>query len=194
VLGATFASMFPDRVGRVVLDGVVDAEHWVTPIWEGAIRDADAIWNSFAKYCHAGKEECALYRPGDEIDDVQNRLETAIEVFKANPISSFDPITKTPVVIHYNDIRPLLFGSLYFPVLIWKPIAMIMDLFYRGYGEIIGPALVIYPDLKPVCAPPLPIWQYPDEAQQAVMCSDKKYPVCHVASIHHRLLITKPVE
>lgn len=31
LLGATFAAMFPDKVGRVVLDGVVDADHYGTP-------------------------------------------------------------------------------------------------------------------------------------------------------------------
>jgi len=34
--------MFPDRVGRVVLDGVVDADLYVSPMWSDSIRDADA--------------------------------------------------------------------------------------------------------------------------------------------------------
>ena len=34
--------MFPDRVGRVVLDGVVDADLYVSPIWSDSLRDADA--------------------------------------------------------------------------------------------------------------------------------------------------------
>lgn len=33
--------MFPDRVGRVVLDGVVDADLYVSPIWSDSLRDAD---------------------------------------------------------------------------------------------------------------------------------------------------------
>lgn len=31
LLGATFSAMFPDKVGRVVLDGVVDADHYGIP-------------------------------------------------------------------------------------------------------------------------------------------------------------------
>jgi pimeloyl-ACP methyl ester carboxylesterase len=38
LLGATFAAMFPDRVGRVVLDGVVDADHYVAPVWVGSSK------------------------------------------------------------------------------------------------------------------------------------------------------------
>ena len=32
-LGIKFASMFPDRVGRLMLDGVVDADLYETPVW-----------------------------------------------------------------------------------------------------------------------------------------------------------------
>lgn len=56
--------MFPDRVGRVVLDGVVDADQYVAPVWMDSIRDTDTIFNAFPRYCHEAKDLCALYRPG----------------------------------------------------------------------------------------------------------------------------------
>ena len=30
LLGTTFATMYPDKIERMVLDGVVDAEQWYT--------------------------------------------------------------------------------------------------------------------------------------------------------------------
>ncbi|KAG9248958.1 hypothetical protein BJ878DRAFT_237864 [Calycina marina] len=48
LLGATCtsASMFPDRVGRDVLGGVVDADFYASPIWSDIIqRFADVMDN-----------------------------------------------------------------------------------------------------------------------------------------------------
>jgi len=42
--------MFPDRVGRVILDGVVDADLYVSPIWSDSVRDADASKSLLLKY------------------------------------------------------------------------------------------------------------------------------------------------
>ena len=78
MLGATFASMFPDRVGRLILDGVgqyssysletftkfvllVDADGFVGPLWTESSWDTNKVFDSFATYCHKAGKRCHLY-------------------------------------------------------------------------------------------------------------------------------------
>jgi hypothetical protein len=42
--------MFPDRVGRMVLDGVMDAVTARDPIFSENIRDADTVHDLFFNY------------------------------------------------------------------------------------------------------------------------------------------------
>jgi len=79
LLGATFASMFPDKVGRVMLDGVVDADHYVEPAWMHSLRDTDEIYDSFFTYCLRAGVSCAVFRRGDtDASDIKRRVENLI--------------------------------------------------------------------------------------------------------------------
>jgi pimeloyl-ACP methyl ester carboxylesterase len=179
LLGATFASMFPDRVGRVILDGVVDADHYVAPVWMDSIRDADTIFNSFPGYCHEAKGACAIYRAGDEIKDVEERFFGILDDLKDNPILLTDPTSKTPVIITYSDIRRICFSILYAPTYGFYSLAIIMDFILKGELQWIAQIFSIaFPfEIFPVCGEPGPAWMYPNEAQSSIMCSDKRYPL-----------------
>ncbi|KAK3944424.1 TAP-like protein-domain-containing protein [Diplogelasinospora grovesii] len=61
-LGQTFASMFPDRVGNVVLDGVVSPEGYLTNWTYNSVNHLDGVIAAFFIYCHeAGPSDCAYY-------------------------------------------------------------------------------------------------------------------------------------
>lgn len=187
--------MFPDRVGRVVLDGVVDADLYVSPMWSDSIRDADAIFNSFSRYCHLAKDGCLLYRDGDKVEDVQNRFQGALESVKTNPITIVEDKTKSPVIVTYSDFRMLMFAVLYGPTAGFPAIAYFANLLYLGQREAIGQLLassVVLYDLGPICDSSLPTWSYPTEAQVAIMCSDKRYPVCRGTHFSSYYPLTKP--
>lgn len=186
LLGATFAAMFPDRVGRVILDGVVDADNYVGPVWEGSIQDSDAISSRFTKYCHEAESLCAFYRPGESISDLEVRYNAILTDLKENPISTIEPLTMSPVVLNYGDWRMLFFQTLYSPMT-WPSIALFLDVYEKGYREVLAQTLSVAfglaIDTGPFCAAPLPAYAYPSEAQSAIMCSDKRYAVCHF-SLH----------
>ncbi|KAK7743733.1 hypothetical protein SLS62_010464 [Diatrype stigma] len=60
--GQTFASMFPNKVGNMVLDGVVSPEGFLTNYTSSSINHLDGIIASFFIYCHeAGLSECPYY-------------------------------------------------------------------------------------------------------------------------------------
>lgn len=61
-LGQTFASMFPDRVGNVVLDGNTNPEGYLANYTSDAVLHLDGVLAGFFIYCHeAGPLECSFY-------------------------------------------------------------------------------------------------------------------------------------
>lgn len=181
LLGATFASIFPDRVGRVILDGVVDADLYVSPVWVDSIRDADNIISSFYSYCLKAGEQCALYRKGDGEKDIETRFQSVLTGLKESPITVIDPQTSSPAIIHYDYIKTLLFGAAYSPTMSFPLVAVFMDVLYRRNEEAIRQTIRV-PSLAPqACGPAMPVWMYPGDAQAAIMCSDKRYPVSRLS-------------
>lgn len=169
--------MFPDRVGRIILDGVCDADHYVGPVWMDSIRDADAVFNSFPRFCFEGGSSCSVYRPGDSVSDIAERLFGALEDLKINPIVVTDIGTNTPVVITYSDIRRTFFSSLYAPIMGFQIIAWVVGIIIEKNYLPLAPLFALPYPFSMVCQQPAPAWQYPNEAQYAIMCSDKRYPL-----------------
>ena len=131
LLGATFAAMFPDRVGRVILDGVVDADYYVAPIWEESLLDTDKIMTSFFYFCHKAGKNCALYRDGDSESDVQARYQETIDDLKRNPIKGVNPSTLTPTVITHDTLKFFIFQLFYSPIATFPMMAQILDMHHR---------------------------------------------------------------
>jgi hypothetical protein len=171
--------MFPDRVGRVVLDGVVDADHYVSPVWKGSLRDTDDVYNSFSKYCHQAEGKCALWRLNDTISNIEDRLESVFTNLKENPLSIIDPKSKIPVIVGHTEMRALTFLTLYAPTQAFIAIAMIVDQLYRGLDTVLSQIFIWPPayELPSFCGPPPSPQYYNNEAQRAIMCSDKRYTV-----------------
>lgn len=115
VVGTTFASLFPDRVGRMVLDGVLNAEQYYTNDWRDNLDQADEAIEGFATLCHAaGAKKCAFW--GSSPKDILSRLNKIIVSLKNHPV----PISgakegQTPVMATYSDLKKLLLDAIYAP-------------------------------------------------------------------------------
>lgn len=178
LLGSTFAAMFPDRVGRLVLDGVVDADHYVAPLWLESQLDADKVWSSFFRYCHEAKSACQFYRADDEVSDLEERFDSAMKTLEESPVSLVLKDTSTPLILTYSDVKLAIFMALYAPLQGFRAIAILLDTLERKQENLLelNPTPLSY-DLKPVCEHSQPAWSYIGDAQRATMCSDKRYPV-----------------
>ncbi|KAI1266471.1 Alpha/Beta hydrolase protein [Xylariaceae sp. FL1019] len=171
MLGATFASMFPDKVGRMVLDGIVHPDKYVNPMWETGIIDADAIFDLFFDYCAEAGSSCVFYRPGDTSDDVRERLDHLLGELEQQPLVILPPQVNIPVLLTASDVKKLLFfGGLYSPLTGFPVIAAVLQDIISGHGE----NLVNAPSLISLCSSiELPVW--PDDAMKAIACSDKRH-------------------
>ncbi|OAG11154.1 alpha/beta-hydrolase [Paraphaeosphaeria sporulosa] len=115
VLGSTFATLFPDRIGRMILDGVVDVETYYKNNASGLSQSDEAVL-SFAKACHtAGREKCAFY--SSTTKDITKRMRNIIEDVRKDPVPVADlAISPVPTLITYEDLVFTLFVLLYSPV------------------------------------------------------------------------------
>jgi alpha/beta hydrolase fold len=104
-LGNTFASMFPDRVKRMVLDGVVDATDYTAQGWTTNLQDTDKVMQAFYKYCFDAAYRCPLYdRAGPEA--IERRMIGFLKHVQQNPVVAVDDSGSLPPnIITYSDIR-----------------------------------------------------------------------------------------
>lgn len=135
VLGTTFATMYPDRVSHIVLDGVVDVDKYFTDIGPNPIRDADAIFDRFGLYCdEVGPESCPLYTSGGPTSIKEAFLALDQKVHNASiPIMASS--THGPEVITWTDIRNLLRVALYQPIFAFPLFAQYLAQLGNGDGS-----------------------------------------------------------
>ncbi|ERF75396.1 hypothetical protein EPUS_00189 [Endocarpon pusillum Z07020] len=131
-LGNTFASMFPDRVKRMVLDGVVDAPDYMAQGWSTNLQDTDKVMDAFYKYCFEAGSLCPLYdRAGPEA--IKSSLSGFLQMVQENPIVAVDSSgSLTPDILTYSDIRRFIFMSLYSPVRNFPGLAFLLDQLRNG--------------------------------------------------------------
>ncbi len=109
--------------------------------------------------------------------NIRERFQTVVTAIQKQPIVAINPLSNAPVILSYSDIKSLLFSTLYAPVQLFPIAAVLLDLLYRGVPQTVAYLSPQY-DLQPLCGQPPPASSFPGEAQNAVMCLDKRYSVC----------------
>ncbi|KAF6805254.1 hypothetical protein CSOJ01_09630 [Colletotrichum sojae] len=174
LLGQTFAAMYPDSVGRLILDGVVNSHTYDRPTWwVSTMRDSDAVLDKFFYYCHLAKEACPLHRDGDEgPSDVMERYQHVMRTLRAQPLLTVSDITNTPVMLLEADLKKAMFVGLYSPVKLFPLMAMIFDKLYAGCDLGSFDGVGAWPML--MCHNNLGFPYFPEESQPAIGCSDQQ--------------------
>ncbi|KAL2851134.1 TAP-like protein-domain-containing protein [Aspergillus pseudoustus] len=126
VLGATFAHLFPDNVGKMVLDGVVDAEDYYNLGWKSNLYDADKALEIFIQSCfEAGERKCSFWGPS--VQNISARLDSLLSGLKYSPI----PIAPSgscplPMLATYSDLKQLILQAMYSPLAGFSNLATIL--------------------------------------------------------------------
>ncbi|KAI1767440.1 alpha/beta-hydrolase [Hypoxylon sp. FL1150] len=170
LLGATFASMFPDKVGRLILDGVVDADHYVNPVAIDNILDTDAIWEKFFDYCVDAGPKCAFFLLGDTPETIKKRFDETFGFLEKEPAVVLPRYANVPVMVTASDIKLIIFSALYAPISGFPLVAQILKALVEGNLDF----FVAAPMSTAFCHNlTLPVW--PDDAQKVIGCGDKRY-------------------
>ncbi|KAL7940662.1 TAP-like domain-containing protein [Trichoderma barbatum] len=122
ILGNYFASMHPGRVGRMVLDGVMDVEDYARgPGFTTNLEDADAITNEFFRTCsEVGPKLCPLVKEGESSESLEKRFWDAVDDLKKRPRGVINPDTGSATAITDVDMRFAFTPSNYNPISAWK--------------------------------------------------------------------------
>lgn len=175
VLGNTLVSMFPGRMGRVILDGVCDIRDYYDGNWLLNLLDTEKIVDYFYDTCFEAAEDCPLWTADDESsDDIRRRIDDLISEAEKSPIS-FVPSDGTANirVITGHDILIAFRIPLYKPLpSAFEELALLLAETLRGNYTLIGRQLD-EPRLRDACELPsenaTPV---SDEATAAILCGD----------------------
>ena len=112
VLGHYFATLFPDRVERMVLDANLDPADYRDGHWGDSLLDTDKALMAFLENCYENKEECPLveFLGATSAQDLFDGLNLAASATAAN-VTATDLTSFTNHVLPKGEIRT----ALYFP-------------------------------------------------------------------------------
>jgi pimeloyl-ACP methyl ester carboxylesterase len=163
VLGAVFASMFPDNIERLLIDGIVDSENYFATLWSNNLLDADKAMETFYTECaDAGPDGCAFWAPSP--NDIRQNLTILYNSISVQPV----PV-KTGNKYGYVDHRMLhgwIFTALYSPFATYRLLAQSLAELATGNGTIVFDLSTPSPF---DCSGELP---QNIEAQTAILCND----------------------
>lgn len=121
ILGTTFAALYPDRVGRAIIDSVVDTDEYYAGRWVALISDATKALEDFFNKCYeAGPDKCSFWdeTPGK----IEERTGKLIENIRLDPIPVSDKkLVPYPQLATYELLQYFITLQLYsqnnFPIL-----------------------------------------------------------------------------
>lgn len=180
VLGQTFAAMFPDRVGRILLDSVLRFDDYYSGQWATANRDTEvALLNFFRECIDAGPELCPLANytgPDTTPQSLHMEVGKVFQDLISNPITMSDTYKPSsqpwwqPGVTLYQDLKYWILVYLYrpnqFPILL----SFIQTALTRDWPTYVNP-----PSTNTTNATVPEFWSHGANAFHAIGCSDSSF-------------------
>lgn len=124
ILGNTFASMFPGRVGRMVLDGVHSAKDYYFEDTSTALQDTDEMFDAFLRGCFdANYTKCPFRISYKDADDVKKKFWDWIFRLNYNPVE-VNPVKGGIKVVRGSDVLAAVGSALYSPMEKFQPLAL----------------------------------------------------------------------
>ncbi|OQR96536.1 hypothetical protein ACHHYP_15429 [Achlya hypogyna] len=131
LLGQTYANMFPSKVGRFVIDSVVDAPRYVNDsagFWASCILNIEDVFDGFASECEAaGPLLCPLAVPKQPRPYLAAQLRSFINNFQSTVMrGGYDYVRVTAM-----KLRTLLLPPMYQPST-WPQLATMLHQLLKG--------------------------------------------------------------
>ncbi|KAH7072281.1 Alpha/Beta hydrolase protein [Paraphoma chrysanthemicola] len=126
ILGPTFASLYPDKVERMILDGVLELEDHFNGGWEESTANSDEAARFWFKRCfEVGPQICGFHQNASSWQEIEQRFWSLFNNLKDNPIGLGDPLDPaaityaqqgsilTPYVFTWQDLINQFFSTSY---------------------------------------------------------------------------------
>lgn len=116
IVGQTLAAMFPDRIGRVIVDANVNGEQWYQGSVTNAVEDSVKTMDFFFEYCaEAGPEKCAYAGNVTDGERLKQRFDDLLNKLAKEPLIIFNPSSPLPEIVTRSTVTRLIFQSIYAP-------------------------------------------------------------------------------
>ncbi|OBZ70732.1 hypothetical protein A0H81_09435 [Grifola frondosa] len=170
VLGQYFAAMYPEKVGRVVIDGVYDSHNYRAALWNTNLADVDDVLESFFTFCHqAGAEKCPLYAA--TVAEIHDRYTNIFARVTNNPIAVPFAVDG-PFIITATSLHQLMFLATYSPTTMFGTVANTLVAVEKNNQTALAALGSSFPlSYKCKCKEPQP-WLISNEAFHAIACGD----------------------
>ncbi|GGO89354.1 alpha/beta hydrolase [Wenjunlia tyrosinilytica] len=112
-LGATYAGLFPSRVGRLVLDGAMDPTVDAREAARAQAGGFETAFNSFAKDC-TKRPGCPL---GDSVQQAGTELDTFFKQLDAKPLKTQDDARTLNEPLATTGVMSAMYDESFWPVL-----------------------------------------------------------------------------
>ncbi|KAI8968146.1 alpha/beta-hydrolase [Trametes punicea] len=169
ILGQYFSAIYPDKVGRVIIDGVYDAHNYRAALWNSNLIDVDTVIDSFFHFCHqAGPGNCTLFESSPE--KIRTRYFDLLHALEKEPLAV--PLAEPPFLITRKVLQRQLFGAAYKPLAQFGIVAdTVRAIEQRNQTALIALAPKIVDPTECRCTIPEP-WRSDNEAFNAIACGD----------------------
>jgi pimeloyl-ACP methyl ester carboxylesterase len=109
VLGGTFASLYPDRIGRMLIDGVMVMEDHYNGGWEKSITDNDVSARYFFDRCYeAGLTLYLFHQNATSWQELEQRYMKLLQDLTESPIAVSDLSSATQAVDQGIGLTPTI--------------------------------------------------------------------------------------
>ncbi|KAJ7064209.1 TAP-like protein-domain-containing protein [Mycena amicta] len=134
LLGATFAALFPDKIHRIVLDGVLDADGWFQANLTLQASATDSTLDAFFTGCAAAGPTLCAFAPSanSTAQELSDRLTALTNSIRAQPLPVITPTGYG--LVDYSLLRQTLFRVLYTPYALFPLLAQALADLEAGNG------------------------------------------------------------
>ncbi len=129
LLGATYAGLFPTKVGRMVLDGALDPALTNNELAHGQAKGFEVALRRFVEDC-AKQSDCPLPR---DTQAGMDRVKQFLDDLDANPLSTGDPNRPLTEALGANAIL----SYMYVPPFDWEQLRFGLQLAFDGDGSVL---------------------------------------------------------
>jgi pimeloyl-ACP methyl ester carboxylesterase len=115
VIGQTLAALYPDRIGRVIVDANVNGQDHYDGVTDTAVEDADDAVKYFFKLCSAAGQKCPYARNCTSPQELENRFNALLDTLEKEPLQSIEPALGGPLIVTKDQVLNQIFTWLYAP-------------------------------------------------------------------------------
>jgi pimeloyl-ACP methyl ester carboxylesterase len=123
VIGHTLAGMYPDRVGRIIVDANVDSAEHYNGTSNNSVEDADGTVEYFFEVCHEAGTKCAFAGNSTSPEEIKDRFNALLEKLEKEPVQASKPSALTPLIVTRDDLLNQVFNWIYFPAYYFETMA-----------------------------------------------------------------------